>query len=96
MRLELPQIRSCVRASRRMGRRYPSCFETHRSAFGLWKRLRSRSAAMLLSMRATVRGAFWPNEATWKNQPAAVGNDRWFVLPVSGLLFTGSRATPTC
>ena len=32
----LPQIRSCVRASRRMGRRYPSCFETHRSAAELW------------------------------------------------------------
>ncbi len=35
----------------------PSCFETHRSALGLWKRLRTR-AATLLSMRATVRGAF--------------------------------------
>src|SRR5262249_61901795 len=56
----------------------------------------ARVRPMLLSMRATVRGAFWPNEATWKNQPAAVGNDRWFVLPVSGLLFTGSRATSTC
>src|SRR5207247_7016982 len=31
-----------------------------------------------------------------KNQPAAVENDRWFALPVSGLLFTGNAATPTC
>ena len=30
----------------------PSCFETHRSALRLWKHLRSRPAAMLLSMRA--------------------------------------------
>jgi hypothetical protein len=30
----------------------PSCFETHRSARPLWKHLRSRRAAMLLSMRA--------------------------------------------
>src|SRR5262249_53739325 len=30
----------------------PSCFETHRSAFGLWRGLRSRRAATLLSMRA--------------------------------------------
>jgi len=41
----------------------PSCFETHRSAIGLWKRLRSRRAAMLLSMRARGRRAFWRNEA---------------------------------
>src|SRR6516162_2731748 len=51
---------------------------------------------MLLSMRATVRGAFWPNEATWKNQPAAAGNDRRVRFPVSGLFFTGNAATPTC
>src|SRR6516164_9512356 len=31
-----------------------------------------------------------------RNQPAAVGNDRWFPSPVSGLLFTGNAATPTC
>src|SRR5262249_51798964 len=43
----------------RLGWAWPSCFETHRSAFGLWKCLRSRSAATLLRMRATVRGAFW-------------------------------------
>ena len=30
----------------------PSCFETHRSARSLWKHLRWRRAAMLLSMRA--------------------------------------------
>src|SRR5262249_51015047 len=30
------------------------------------------------------------------NQAAAAGNDRWFVSPVSGLLFTGNAATPTC
>ena len=66
----------------RLGCAWPSCFETHRSALGLWKRLRSRLAAMLLSMRA--------------NQPAAVGNDRWFALPVSGLLFTGNAATSAC
>src|SRR6266487_40119 len=80
-----------------------SCFETHRSALGLWKRLRSRPAAMLLSMRATVRGAFWPNEAKrayvfdpseastcgcGKRSPAA--------LHCSGLLFTMNAATPTC
>ena len=41
----------------------PSCFETHRSAFGLRKRLRSRRAAMLLSMRERGRRAFWRNEA---------------------------------
>src|SRR5262249_22414880 len=59
-----------------------SCFETHRSAVGLWKRLRSPPAAMLLSMRA--------------NQPAAVGNDRPLRSIVSGLLFTTDGATPTC
>src|SRR6266516_6984442 len=40
--------------SRRMRPASPSCFETHRSAVRLWKRLHSRCAAMLLSMRATV------------------------------------------
>jgi len=43
--------------------RAPSCFETHRSGLGLWKQLRSPGAAMPLSMRATVRGVFWRNEA---------------------------------
>src|SRR6516225_1532736 len=41
----------------------PSCFETHRSAFGLWKHLRSRRAATLLSMRARGSRVFWRNEA---------------------------------
>jgi hypothetical protein len=68
----------------------PSCFETHRSARRLRKHLRSRPAAMLLSMRANVRGAFWPNEAKgafWPNeakrgigpsegQPTGARNDR--------------------
>jgi hypothetical protein len=56
----------------------------------------ARRPAMLLSMRATVCGAFWPNEARRKNQPAAVGNDRRFGFAVSGLLFTMNGATPTC
>jgi hypothetical protein len=42
--------------------RAPSCFETHRSAANL-RSMRAPCAAMLLSMRATVRSAFWPNEA---------------------------------
>jgi hypothetical protein len=29
----------------------PSCFETHRSVAKLWKHLRTRRAAMLLSMK---------------------------------------------
>jgi hypothetical protein len=55
-------------------------------------------AAMLLSMRAGAHGAFRKpsDSAGAKNQPAAVGNDRWSALPVSGLLFTGNGATPTC
>jgi hypothetical protein len=35
----------------------PSCFETHRSALRLWKHLRLRRAATLLSMRARARRA---------------------------------------
>jgi hypothetical protein len=31
-----------------------------------------------------------------RNQPAAAGNDRRLRFPVSGLLFTGNGATPTC
>jgi hypothetical protein len=31
-----------------------------------------------------------------KDQPVAVRNDVWVGLPVSGLFFTGNRATPTC
>src|SRR5215831_10592767 len=64
---------------------WPSCFETHRSALGLWKRLRSRPAAMLLSMRA--RG---------KHQPVAARNEDRRNSIVSGLLFTMDGATPTC
>src|SRR5215470_16499714 len=51
---EIPQTRTGVRASRRMRTAAPSCFETHRGALGLWKYLRSRAAAMLLSMRAST------------------------------------------
>jgi hypothetical protein len=98
-----------VRASRRMRTGTPSCFETHRSGLGPWKRLRSGSAATLLSMRA--RGAaLWRNEpnehfgqtkpsgehARAKDQPAAVRNDRWRSFIVSGLLFTMRFATHTC
>src|SRR5262249_22525186 len=36
------------------------------------------------------------NRFSLENQPAAVGNDRWSASPVSGLLFTGNAATPTC
>src|SRR6516165_3486968 len=32
----------------------PSCLETHRGALGLWKYLRSRASAMLLSMGAST------------------------------------------
>jgi hypothetical protein len=90
-----------VRASRRMRTGTPSCFETHRSTRRLWKRLRLRGAAMVLSMRA--RGAaFWPNEAKRgacgraKDQPAAARNERQRSFIVSGLLFTMSFATHTC
>src|SRR5262245_49125250 len=94
-----PEERACASASARSNARarvskdedgrlgLPSCFETHRSAVRPWKRLRSRPAAMLLSMRASgvgdmlakgIHWSFWPNEATSrcgkKNQPAAVGN----------------------
>ena len=54
---DVPQTCRRVRASRRMrtDTAWPPCFETHRSALRLWKRLRSRPAAMLLSMRARGR-----------------------------------------
>jgi hypothetical protein len=65
-----PEERACASASAKSSERArvskdedggPSCFETHRSGLGPWKRLRSGSAAMPLSMRA--RGAaFWQNE----------------------------------
>jgi hypothetical protein len=59
-----PEERACASASAKSNVRtrvskdedvrlgVPSCFETHRSAFGRWKHLRSPGAAMLLSMRA--------------------------------------------
>src|SRR5262245_12773606 len=79
----------------------PACFKTHRSGLGPWKRLRSGSAAMLLSM--TARGAaFWRNEpkrgacARAKDQPVAAQNDRRRNFIVSGLLFTMRFATHTC
>jgi hypothetical protein len=61
---DVPQTCRRVRASRRMrtDTAWPSCFETHRSALRLRKRLRSRRAAMLLSMRGRGRRAFWRNE----------------------------------
>jgi len=64
---DVSQTRTRVRASRRMrtAAGWPSCFETHHSAFGVRKRLRSRRAAMLLSMRAsgapTCGCAKWPS-----------------------------------
>src|SRR5262245_43959961 len=81
----LPQSRKRVRAARRMrtATAWPSCFETPR-------------CARLLSMRATVRGAFWPNEARWKNQPAAARKRHRPRSIVSGLLFTMNGATSTC
>src|SRR5215831_2433810 len=68
----LPQSRKSVRASRRMrtATAWPSCFETHRSALRPRKRLCSRYAATLLSMRASVVGgglakrSHRPEEAT--------------------------------
>src|SRR5262249_32702670 len=65
-----PEERACASASAKSNSRVrvskdedgqgavPSCFETHRSGSGLWKRLRSCPAATLLSMRATVRREF--------------------------------------
>src|SRR5215467_7562703 len=54
--------------SRRMGRRVPSCFETHRGAVRLRKQFRSRHAAMLLSMRAGEGGALWRSEPTSRGE----------------------------
>jgi hypothetical protein len=60
----------------------PSCFETHRSALRRRQRLRSRRAAMLLSMRAGERCAFWPNETPLpssprKREPRITGRCSW-------------------
>ena len=72
-----------------------SSLETHRSALGLWKQLRSRRAATLLSMRARARGAFWPNEANAsysarprEGHPAAGTHDhcRWLWVPALAAL----------
>src|SRR5215510_7430979 len=66
-----PEERACASASARSNARarvskdedgrlgLPSCFETHRSAVRPWKRLRSRPAAMLLSMRARESTNLW-------------------------------------
>jgi|SRR5690242_12334322 hypothetical protein len=35
----------------------------------------------------------WPNDAAWKDQPAAVGNNRRLRSVVSGLLLTMENAT---
>src|SRR5262245_36638092 len=67
---DIARIRTRVRSSRRMRTDTPSCFETHRSARRLGKHLRSRRAAMPLSMRARAprilakrtQPAFWRNE----------------------------------
>jgi len=115
-----PEERACRRGSANLQARArvskdedvrlgsPSCFEMHRSARPLWRRLRSRCAAMLLSTRARGRGAYPPNEAKdhlairvdgfaqAKHQPVGVGNDRRLDFPVSSLLFTGHGATATC
>src|SRR5262249_12530931 len=58
----------------------------------------SSRAAMLLSMRARARGAFWQAKRRRgrEDQPAAVGNDRRLGFPVFGLFFTGGGAPPTC
>src|SRR6516165_7290648 len=63
---DVSQTRTRVRASRRMrtAAGWPSCFETHHSAFGVRKRLRSRRAAMLLSMRARGRARFGETKPT--------------------------------
>jgi hypothetical protein len=101
MRKKCRKFERDVRVSRRMSTGTPACFKTHRSGLGPWKRLRSGSAAMLLSM--TARGAaFWRNEpkrgacARAKDQPVAAQNDRRRNFIVSGLLFTMRFATHTC
>jgi hypothetical protein len=58
----VPQIKSCVRVSRRMGRRYPPHASRRIAAQRRLSQQPSSRAAMLLSMRARARGAFWRNE----------------------------------
>jgi hypothetical protein len=62
----VPSTRTRVRASRRMRTAavWPSCFETHRSAARLRKELRSRRAALLLSMRAGEGAHFGETKPT--------------------------------
>ena len=83
---DVSQTRTRVRASRRMrtAAAWPSCFETHRSAFGVRKRLRSRRAAMLLSMRGG------------EHQPAAVRNRDRRNFHCFRLILSMEIATPTC
>jgi hypothetical protein len=72
-----------------------SSFETHRSALGLWKRLRSSGCdAPQHEGEGAPRivGRTKPSE----HQPAAVRNRRRRNSIVSGLLFTMSGATATC
>ena len=67
-----------------------------RSALGPWKPLRSSCRDAHSAGRAAHFGKAKRSRAGVKHQPAAVGSDRWFDLPVSGLLFTGNAATATC
>src|SRR3989442_4904722 len=85
----LPEIGRIRCPSRLQPTWVPSCFETHRSAAGLWMHRYLPRAAMLLSMRATQRRLD-------EGPPAAVGNDRRLRSIVSGLLLTIDGATPTC
>jgi hypothetical protein len=85
---DIPRIRTRVRAARRM--RTSKCIRPHASRriaadVGLWKRLHSRRAATLLSMRVRAQ-----------HQPAAVRNDHRRNSLVSGLLFTMKTATRAC
>ena len=82
----------------------PSCFETHRSARRLWKRLRSSccdapqhegdGARRILAKQSQAGRMRVLVRA--KHQLAAVRNDRRLRSIVSGLLFTMNGATPTC
>src|SRR5215472_10467477 len=75
-----PEERACASASAKSNARariskdedghgMPSCFEMHRSALGLWKRLRSRLAAMLLSMRASIVDGGLAKRSHWAEEP---------------------------
>ena len=61
----VPQNRTRVRASRRMrtATAGPSCFETHRSARRLWKRLRSSCCDAPQHEGDGCAAHFWRNEA---------------------------------